>query len=416
MISIEGNIVNVDSHSRGRIEIGDDGLILSVGEATGKANVILKDELIFPGFIDVHVHARECADHSQDYKEDFVSAGAAAVNGGVVAFADMPNNSVPPVDEKSYEEKGQLAKKSAVDVLLYAGIGPKTFPLAKKVPYKVFMGKSVGDLFFESFEGLDKALEKYKGQSVSFHCEDPKILAANINKQSHEAKRPAEAETSAIDFALLIIEKYNLQGKICHVSTAEGVGKIASAKKRGLKVTAEVTPHHLYFDNTVIKEEIASDALAMTSMFQVNPPIRQTKENRLALIAALKNGDIDFLATDHAPHTIEEKEKGMSGLTHLDTYGPFTTWLMQEHGFTAQDIVRVCSANPGEFVNQFLPENYGKIAEEFVGSLTIIDTSKPVKIDKSMLKTKAGWSPFEGVTFPGRVTYTIVKGKIYKVQ
>lgn len=408
MLTIEGNIVNIEKTSRGRIEIGNDGLIALVGPVTGQADLVLQDELIFPGFVDVHVHARECANHSQDYKEDFVSASAAAINGGVAAFADMPNNPVPPVDDKSYEEKNRLTKKSEVEVVLYAGIGPKTNPLATKVPYKVYMGQSVGDLFFTSREQLSAALEKYRGQNISFHCEDPKILKTDKNQPSHEQQRPPEAETSAIDFALELIEKYQLQGKICHCSTIEGLQKIIQAKQSGLPVTVEVTPHHLFFDQTMVNHE-------NHKMFQVNPPIRQSAENRLALVAALKNGDIDYLATDHAPHTIKEKQAGVSGLTHLDTYGVFTSWLMKEHQFTSQEIARVCCFNPGQFINNFLPNKYGRIAEGFIGSLTIINPNKPMIINKSMLKTKARWSPFEGMKFPGSIAYTIIKGKMYKV-
>ncbi len=408
MLSIEGQIVNIDGVARGRVEIGNDGIISAVGKETGQADVVLKDELIFPGFVDAHVHARECANHSQDYKEDFVSAAAAAINGGVVAFADMPNNPVPPVDEKSYADKYQLSKKSAVDVVLYAGIGPRTSPLARKVPYKAFMGKSVGDLFFNSADELESAIKKYQGQAVSFHCEDPTILEQNENQPTHALRRPKEAEIVAIDFALKLMEKYQLQGKICHCSTAEGGRKIAAAQKRPhVKVSAEVTPHHLFFDESMITEK-------NRKMFQVNPPIRQSREDRLALIAALKNGEIDFLATDHAPHSIAEKEKGASGMPHLDTYGPFAAWLIKEHQLKPQDIARVCSYNPGKFISQFSNIQYGKIEAGYIGSLTVLDLNQPIKIEKSMLKTKRNWSPFEGIEFPGRVVYTIIKGKICK--
>src|SRR3989344_39032 len=200
MLSIEGKIVDKDKVFRGRIEIDDSGIINKIGEPTGDADFIYKDELIFPGFIDLHVHARECADHSQDYKEDFVSAGEAAISGGVVAFAEMPNNPVPPVDDKSYEDKNILAKRSGAPVLLYAGIGKETKPLSKKVPYKVFMGHSIGDLFFTNYQDLERAMERYRGESISFHCEDPKILEENKNKTTHEEQRPKEAEISAVDF------------------------------------------------------------------------------------------------------------------------------------------------------------------------------------------------------------------------
>ena len=408
MFSIEGKIVNRDRVERGRIEIDQEtGLIINVGEITGTADVLLKDELIFPGFIDLHVHAREDVSHQQDYKEDYMTAGEAAINGGVVAYLDMPNNIIPPIDDESYEKKNILSKKSPVPILLYAGIGPQTSPLKKKVPYKVFMGKSIGELFFTSNEDLEKVMAQYTGQNVSFHCEDPKILDEHMNEKNHEDKRPKEAEISAVDFALSLIEKYQLQGKICHASTMEGIQKIIEAKKRGVNVTVEVTPHHLYFDESMLTEKNHTS-------FQVNPPIRQSKENRLALIEALKKGDIDYIATDHAPHSQEEKEKGISGLTHLDTYGPFITWLMKEHNFTPQEVTRACSINPANFLNQFMNEKYGKIEKNFVGSLAIVDKNKSTLINKENLKTKNHWSPFLGITFPGRVVMTIVKGKIYE--
>lgn len=405
--SIEGIVVSTGNQKRARIEIEDKtGLIKNISEPTGVADIVLKGELIFPGFIDLHVHAREDMSHTQEYKEDFTTAGLAAINGGVVAMADMPNNPIPPIDDASYEKKSNLSEKSSIPVVLYAGIGPNTKPLSKKVPYKVFMGPSVGDLFFNSLVQLEAVIKNYQGQNVSFHCEEPEILEKNKNAPTHEAKRPPEAEISAVDFALELIEKYNLVGKICHCSTLEGVNKIISAKKRGINVTVEVTPHHLYFDETMLGDNRKS--------FQVNPPIRQTKENRLALISMLKNGDIDYLATDHAPHSVAEKEKGISGLTHLDTYGPFVAWLMKEHKFTTEEVVRVCSKNPASFINKFLKDPHGEIKVGSVASFSIIDMKKPVNINKNMLKTKCQWSPFLGVTFPGSVVMTLIRGGLYE--
>ncbi len=419
MPSIEGNIVNSEGTARGRIEINEaSGLIEKVGAPTGKADILLGEELIFPGFIDVHVHARECKDHSQDYKEDFITAGNAAINGGVTAIAEMPNNPVPPIDDASYAEKKKLAEKCPIEVLLYAGIGPNTNPLSKKVPYKAFMGPSVGDLFFRSKEELEETIKRYEGQYVSFHCEDPEVLEANKDKPTHELRRPPEAETSAVDFALELIRKYKLHGKICHASTLAALEKVIEAKKAGMDVKAEITPHHLYFDQGIITDE-------SNKFLQVNPPVR-TGKDRLRMIEYLKNGDIDFLATDHAPHTLEEKEKGTSGMPHLDTYGPFVAWLIKEHGFSPAQIAKVCCENPGGFLDNFseelvgglashcLASHNGKIAEGCSASFTILDMQKPITISKDMLKTKCAWSPFEGVTFPGSITKTIVKGKIYE--
>lgn len=411
MLTIEGNIVTNTRVFRGRIEIDQNGTINKIGSPTGDADFVFKDELIFPGFVDLHVHAREDASGSQIYKEDFTSAGEAAINGGIVAFADMPNNSIPPIDDASYSQKNSLAKKSRVEVLLYAGIGANTFPLSYKVPYKVFMGPSIGDLFFSSKEDLEKVIARYRGHNVSFHCEDPKILEHNSQMSTHEERRPKEAEISAVDFALRLMEKYDISGKICHCSTLEGVEKIIEAKRKGIKVTMEVTPHHLYFSS-------AANALAerdgTNNMLQVNPPIRQTEENRLALIQFLKEGKIDYLATDHAPHIEEEKKKGISGLAHLDTYGSFVTWLMKEYGFTPEEIVRVSSYGPASFFNEFTKNQYGEIKEGYSGSLTVLDLDKPYKVEKENLKTKSKHSPFLGVTFPGSVVLTVVAGTVFK--
>lgn len=413
ILSIEGKIINHDGESRGRVEINiQTGLIEKVGPVTGGADILLKDELIFPGFGDIHVHAREDVSGKQNYKEDFKTAGAAAVNGGVVHFADMPNNSVAPIDDQKYSAKEKLASESQVHVTLYAGIGPDTLPLSRKAPYKVFMGPSVGDLFFSSKVDLEQVIKKYKGQNVSFHCEDPEILNEHKDGLTHESRRPAQAETAAMDFALYLIEKYQLIGKLCHYSTKGGLPKIISAKKAGLTVTCEVTPHHLFFDESMLTE-------ANRKWLQMNPPLR-SQEDRLELIAALKRGDIDYLATDHAPHTKEEKLQGISGVPHLDTYGPFATWLMKEHSFTAQDVARVCAYNPGNFVNPFLPSNcgkgFGKVEAGYIGSLTILDMASPITITADKLKTKCAWSPFEGITFPGSVKYTVVAGKVYRGQ
>jgi len=202
-----------------------------------------------------------------------------------------------------------------------------------------------------------------------------------------------------------LIEKYRLIGKICHCSTLASFEKIFAAKKLGLDVTVEVTPHHLYFDLSMLNEK-------NRKWLQGNPPIRSAKD-RMEIIKFLRKGDIDYLATDHAPHTMAEKEKGISGMPHLDTYAPFVTWLRKEHDFTPEDIARICAYNPGNFINQFTKEQYGEIKEGFVGSLTIVDFGKPIKITKSELKTKCGWSPFENTTFPGSRIITIIKGKVY---
>jgi len=410
MLRLEGRIANHDREFEGAIEINTEtGLIEHVGSRTGRSDLDLGGQIIFPGFGDLHIHARDDVSQSQVYKEDFATISAASIHGGVTHVADMPNNPVAPVDDARYAEKEKLTTKSAVHVTLYAGIGPETNPLHRHVPYKAFMGPSVGDLFFASQEELEGVIARYRGKNVSFHCEDPAILRESAGAATHEQRRPARAEITATEFALYLIEQYELMGKLCHYSTKGGLEKIAAAKARGVRVTAEATPHHLFFDDTMLTEE-------NRLLLQMNPPLRG-REDRLALVGALRSGLVDYVATDHAPHTLEEKMEGVSGVPLLDTYGAFATWLMAEHGFSAMDIARVCASNPGAFVKEFLPAGFGKgygvIEQGYVGSLTIINPDAPYIVRREEMKTKCGWSPFEGYTLPGRVTYTVLQGKVY---
>ncbi len=410
MLRIEGRIANHDREFEGSIEIDTTtGLITSVGPITGQSDIDTTNCIIFPGFGDIHIHAREDVSGTQMYKEDFITTSAAAIHGGVVHVADMPNNPIAPVDEASYSAKEALTRKSEVTITLYAGIGPNTSPLTRHVPYKAFMGPSVGDLFFSSKEQLEKVISNYLGRNVSFHCEDPAILEANKNAPLHELKRPPSAEISATEFALYLIEKYDLNGKLCHYSTRDGLPLIAAAKARGIKVTCEATPHHLFFDTGMITPTNRQD-------LQMNPPLRAS-EDRLALLAALKSGLVDYVATDHAPHTLDEKVEGHSGVPHLDTLGAFSTWLMAEHNYTTADIARVFAHNPGLFVREFLSPIHGKgfgyIAPGYSGSLTILDLNTPYFVTRESVKTKCGWSPFEGFTFPGSVKHTILSGIVH---
>ncbi len=411
MLRLEGTLVNDDAVREGAVEIDPaSGLITAVGPLTGHSDADCRGCLIFPGFGDIHIHAREDASGQQSYKEDFRSASAAAIHGGVTHVVDMPNNPTAPVDDARYEAKERLTTVSDVRVTLYAGIGPGTQPLARHVPYKVYMGPSVGDLFFTSQAQLEEVIARYRGCNVSFHCEDPETLEASKAEPLHERRRPPAAEITATRFALALIERYDLVGKLCHYSTGEGLQQIMAAKARGVRVTCEVTPHHLFFDTSMLT---AANRMAL----QMNPPLR-APEDRMALIEALRSGVIDYTATDHAPHTLEEKAVGASGVPLLDTYGAFATWLMREHSFTPEAIARVCAGNPGAFTREFLPSGfglgYGRIEPGYLGSLTVLDPHTPYAVTRESLRSKCGWSPFEGFTFPGSVRYTVLRGVVHR--
>jgi dihydroorotase len=408
---IAGRLVSPERVVLGQIRIEGERIV-EVGPQLGTPDFEFgNDCLIFAGMGDIHIHARDDVSEWETYKEDFRTASAAAIHGGVVHVADMPNNPAAPIDDASYRAKQRHLEQRQVPitVTLYAGIGPGTRPLSFAVPYKVYMGPSVGDLFFTTLEELDRTLSRYRGCHVSFHCEDPVLLSANRNEPTHERRRPPACEISATRFALAMIEKYDLTGKLCHYSVGEGLPLIREARSKGLKVTCEVTPHHLFFDETGITDE-------NRGQMQMNPPLRRPFDRR-ALLEALRDGTLDYLATDHAPHTLAEKAdpaKRPSGQPHLDTYGPFVTWLIRAEGFSPERIAAVCSANPGEFVNPYvgaLGLRFGRLEPGFTASLTVLNLARPTMVRREDLKTKCGWSPFEGVTFPGSIEAVFLRGR-----
>eukprot|EP01124_Arcella_intermedia_P031949 TRINITY_DN7356_c0_g1_i1.p1 TRINITY_DN7356_c0_g1~~TRINITY_DN7356_c0_g1_i1.p1 ORF type:complete len:446 (-),score=96.77 TRINITY_DN7356_c0_g1_i1:9-1178(-) len=384
---------------------------------------------------DLHVHAREDQTGLQNYKEDYATVEAAALAGGVLQIAVMPNTPHPLIDTASLEWHRKRCEKSEVHILHYAGIGPGTAPLAAQVPYKVYTGPSVGQLFFKSEKELREALRKYRGEAVSFHVEDYDVLERHAHCGVHDQRRPPECVEVALKYVLDIVEEFALKAKLCHWSLGGCcLDLIKAHRKKGFETTIEVSPYHLFFDS-----DFTNSNLQLWPYLQMNPSL-QGKEHRLDLIKALREGDIDFLATDHAPHTLQEKFKhfgnselnylellqtnkqeciklaclnSISGTPQLDTFGPFTCWLMSEHGFRAQDIARVASENPGKYLNQFHkgPGKFGRIEVGYYGSFTVIDPKKPTTINREKLKTKVGWSPFEGTTFPGSVVSVIVKGR-----
>jgi dihydroorotase len=407
-VIVEGVLADIDGVRPGQVCI-EDGTIAAVGPDLGKPDHVFgPDCLVFAGMCDIHIHAREDVTGKDNYKETFATASAAALHGGVVHVADMPNNPAAPIDDASYAAKERLLLGANLPVVftLYAGIGPGTRPLERHVPYKAYMGPSVGSLFFRNLAELEETLAPYLGRSVSFHCEDPELLDRHQSAATHEDRRPPECEVSATRFAIAMIEKYGLAGKLCHYSVAEGLPLIRQARARGLTVTAEVTPHHVFFDASALTD---TNRQAM----QMNPPLRSAAD-RAAMLEALRDGTADFLASDHAPHTLEDKARGVSGLPHLDTYGPFVTWLIVEQGFTAQRIAAICSANPGAFVNAFRPEKFGRLLPGHAGSLTVLNLRRPTTVRRQDLRTRCGWSPFEGITFPGSVEGVFVNGERMK--
>ncbi|PIR82782.1 amidohydrolase [Candidatus Kaiserbacteria bacterium CG10_big_fil_rev_8_21_14_0_10_59_10] len=471
-ITIEGRIATHDAKPfRGRIDIDEKtGLISSVAQAAKRggrpaAHVYGDECLIFAGFGDVHIHAREDDTGKQNYKEEYATAANAALGGGVVHVCAMPNTPNPVVGKSQFawhrSRVGTL--RHAVSILNYVGIDAKTKPLGKpgEHMYKLYFGKSVGTLTVTYAGELDEILSRYKGHNISFHVEYEPIVQAHAHGKTHTERRPAECVNEGLRLLLPLIEKHGIRAKLCHWSTGgESFEMIAEYRARGCDIVLEVSPLHLLFDTSMTDQDPS-----LWLKIQMNPAV-QSPEHRRALIRALKEGFIQFLATDHAPHTVEEKHsafakfrqpeharalKGMrvhamgnkelaeavrakdealfletccennqSGAPWLDTYGLVCAWLINEHGFTPQEVARAAAFNPGRFVNahlkrQFPRTNFGKgfgeVKKGFMGSLTVLNVKKKTRITRDMLKTKVGWSALEGRIMPGAVEAVFIRGK-----
>ncbi len=434
------------------------GLITRIGKPTKKVEHDFgRDCIIFPGFADVHIHAREDDTGGQVYKEEYKTAADAALHGGVVAVAAMPNTPNPVVGRSQFDWHRKRVSELAhpVSIFNYLGIDTKTRPLGKPGEhfYKLYFGKSVGDLTVTYGSELDVILSRYKGHHISFHVEYEPIVQASAKGRTHTERRPRECVNEGLRILLPLIEKYKIHAKLCHWSTGgESFEMIEAHRKRGCDIVLEVSPLHLLFDTSMTDADPS-----LWTKIQMNPAV-QSPADRTALIKGLKSGFIQFLATDHAPHTEEEKysafkkfaerfpgqsladvaraiekedrslylatceENNHSGAPWLDTYALVCAWLMKEHGFSAKDIARVTAYYPGQFLNPHLKKQFpkqkwgkgfGKIEKGYVASFTVLNTKKSTRVRREELKTKVQWSALVDRNMPGAVEAVFIRGVRY---
>ncbi|MEM7164657.1 MAG: amidohydrolase family protein [Planctomycetota bacterium] len=405
--SVEATCVDANGRRRSRLEIDTTtGRIVGRSDPDGTCDWRLDDELLLlPGFVDIHVHCRDDPGGDERYKEDFGSASLAALHGGVVLVGDMPNNPQAPVDTDSYESKRQeVLARAKIDVVLYGGVGPGTVPFGQH-PYKCYYGPSVGDLNFVGKGTPATPLAHYGGHFVAFHAESEEVLEACAGAATHEERRPAEAEARAVAEILDLAREIGFRPHIAHLSSAAGLEEIRKGRAAGLDVTCEVTPHHLFFDDQNRGDFEHGDWL------QMNPPLR-TAADRAALMEAFANGEIDILATDHAPHSLDENERGISGVPLLDTFGAFVT-LLAAQGIPWEVLVERCCRRPAELFAPFLDGPLGTLEVGSLASFAVVDPTTPWRVQAEDVQTRASWSPFEGAEFPGRVAHTVVRGQIY---
>lgn len=409
---LEGRVVTPAGLVEAEVGV-EDGTIREVrkGGVKGARRIRAPGSIIFPGFIDLHVHLRE---PGWEAKEDFRTGTLAAAHGGVTTVVDMPNNPVPANTATVLNRKRGLADlKSVVAVEFYSGVDPTRLQDVEGSSsvaraFKLFMSKTTGVGGFPE-ERLEESLKVIARteKGASMHCEDQGLLdlAADrlkgvVRPDIHCDLRPPQAEAAAVRNALEAAKGIdNLQINICHASTSESVALVAGAASGATKATCEATLHHLFFN----RRAMLSDPRLAT-----NPPLR-AEEDRQALLNGLRDGQVSFLVTDHAPHLLEEKESGgRSGVPGLDDYGHIVSWLVRNQGFDPVRIAKIASSGPAAFLGM---KDRGAVAPGMRADFSVLDLHSPEKVREEDLQTKCSWSPYEGKEFPGRVRWTIVKGE-----
>jgi dihydroorotase len=356
------------------------------------------DKLILPAGIDSHVHFR---DPGFTHKEDFESGSCAAAYGGITCVLDMPNTIPPVTTNEALLDKIRIAQgKSIVDFGIYAGVSENSdIPsMAVFAPaFKLYLASTTGKMKIENYNSLSTILETVKstGKVLSIHCEDERLLEGKIKThdlKEHLMARPNQAEASAIDMVLKNSNEAKIH--ICHISTVEGAKLVSSSPS-----TSEVTPHHLFFN-------IGSD---LGSRGKVNPPLRRT-EDQEALWNGLRSGDIDIMASDHAPHTLEEKEEfqfAPSGMPGVETMFPLMLWRIKHHKFELPRLISAMCEKPGEIFGI----NKGKLEVGYDADIIMVDMREETEIDENDLHSKCGWSAYHGLeaVFP---KFTFLRGEI----
>jgi dihydroorotase len=428
-MELTGNIVFPDGVRPARVLV--DKELGSITTVTDLDHTPESDLLVFPGFIDAHVHAREYprppeADaQAQEAwlaacrKETFASAGQAAINGGVTLFAAMPNDPLPPDNPDAYRRKQEAAASSSCPVVVFAAITPRSAPWAD-LPYKVYLDARPSSVSFTHWAELETALARYGGCRVFFHAEDPDVLRASGTSGPRWKTRPPEAEERAVEKVLELSARFGLRTHICHLSTQMAVNLVLEHNRSATdRVTCEVTPHHLFFSVREGRVQSADGSTILTpELLDCNPPLR-SEDDRRFLVGALRDGLVDMIASDHAPHTLQDKQNGAPGMPHLDTLGSFTGWLMKEQGFVPEQIANVLSSQPARLFASDLDKPSGRIEPGHAASFTVLSVSDATVVNRDeiqgrgRLKTQCAWSPFDGIPLPCRVTETVILGNAY---
>lgn len=412
----EGSIFETDVFVKnGRIERIDDNLSHlqadMVIDAAGK--------FLMPGVIDDQVHFRE---PGLTHKAEIYTEAKAAVAGGVTTFMEMPNTKPPTLTQELLEEKYQIAaRRSLANYSFYMGASNDNLDEVLRTDpkrvcgIKVFMGSSTGNMLVDDYHTLEN-LFKEAPLLIATHCEDEATIRANMAAYRekygenppasiHPEIRNVEACLKSSRMAIELAKKYNTRLHILHISTGDEVflfdNQTPLHEKR---ITAEVCVHHLWFSK--------DDYEPMGNLIKCNPAIKEAK-HREALWTALHEDYFDVIATDHAPHTWEEKQRSYweapSGLPLVQHSLLIMLHFARQDWITLPKIVEKMCHAPATCFN--ISER-GFLREGYWADLVLFDMNAPFTIEKENIHYKCGWSPLEGFTFPATITHTIVSGHL----
>ena len=367
--------------------------------------------ILLPAMIDSHVHFRI---PGADYKEDWEWGSKAAIAGGICGVCDMPNTNPPIVDKSVLDRKKDRVEKEKMSGFkdfhylgVYGNRDPNTDSKDEVVGLKIFLGSSTGGLLMESSKGVEKVFKNWPGL-IAVHAEDEEIIQENTAKYKdlnepikHSKIRSPKAAVSAVKKVLEYVKKYNKPTYFCHVSTKGEIELLRKAKKEGLPVYIEVTPHHLLLNESAYSE--------WGNFVKMNPPLR-TKEDNKALWEAVADGTVDVIASDHAPHLPEEKaldyDNTPAGIPGVGQILPLMLNAVNDGKLSLDRLVECMHDNPKKI--------FGLKGLDKSG--VVVDMNQENKILKEGLGTKCGWSPYERMKLKGWPEWTILDGKVQDMK
>jgi dihydroorotase len=417
-----GKVVSPDSVIEASVAIKS-GLVIAVGDDAAmppaRETLDARGLHVLPGAIDVHVHFR---DPGYPHKEDFASGTAAAAFGGVTTVFDMPNTIPPTGTPDVLTAKHRIAaEKAHVDFGLYGLLGEDTIEhvpeLAKSViGFKLYMGNTFGKIPTPSTGGILEAFETVAltGKRVSLHAETNSIMerretrmrqAGRIDPLAHIASRPAVVAVEAVSRAAILAEWTGARIHILHISSAEELRPLCEAKARGVDITGETCPHYVLLST--------DDYARFAGVIRVNPPVREAR-NQQPIWNALTDGTIDVIATDHAPHSLEEKTRNDiwtvdCGFPGVETQMPLMLTEVNAGRFSISDYVRWSSANPAKIWGLY--PRKGVIAPGAEADIAVVDLAHEWTIDDAKLQSLSKITPFHRRTVKGLPIHTLVRGR-----